>query len=321
MSALVGIIGFLASAAGLSYYARGWQRTPALESIDTASQALARSKAERTYQQTLALPGFEQLHRAALHSSNGTSGAWKAWEKAQAQAAHALSQTEAGRALQSAIRHRHAASGAPVVFNDVAHLAIEATITVLGVALLVASTVGVRSLRGPSRRRLLTPLCLLGASSVLLVVGEIAYRAGQNIPLGQPSSEWTTLKWMMEGNFRFWPVVVFPVCTAVSVLFSLIGGVGLFRRVDFESRVLRVLGSLAVAAAGCLGVVVVSTLAWAGTLETQAPGFLTARDQGVLGSSFLPVLLVATVVMIGTCALATAGSARCLRSVRSLTLA
>ena len=60
----------------------------------------------------------------------------------------------------------------------------------------------------------------------------------------------------------------------------------------------RLQGSLAVAAAGCLGVV--STLSWVATLCVQAPEFLTSKDGGVFGSSFLPVLLVAMVVMIGT---------------------
>jgi hypothetical protein len=136
-------------------------------------------------------------------------------------------------------------------------------------------------------------------SAVLFVFGEIAYQADQKIPLGQPRSEWTTLKWiLLDGNYRFWPVVVFPVCTAVSIALAIIGGVKLVRRVDFGPRLYRLQGSLAVMAAGCLSVVLVSTLSWAATLYVQAPDFLTSRDQGVLSTSFLPVFLVAIVVMI-----------------------
>lgn len=90
------------------------------------------------------------------------------------------------------------------------------------------------------------------------------------------------------------------------------------RRVDFPPRMYRLQGSLAVAAAGCLGVVLVSTRSWVATLCMQAPDFLTSKDGGILGTSFLPVFLVAMVVMIGTSWLVVTGSARCLRSVRSV---
>jgi hypothetical protein len=79
----------------------------------------------------------------------------------------------------------------------------------------------------------------------------------------------------------------------------------------------RLQGSLAVVAAGCLAVVLIATLSWVATLCVQAPQFLTAKDGGVFGTCFLPVFLVAMIVMIGTLWLVAKGSTRCLRNVRA----
>jgi hypothetical protein len=149
-----------------------------------------------------------------------------------------------------------------------------------------------------------------------LVLGAIAYHAFQQIPPGEPSI-WWTVQSLFDGNFRFWPVVVFPSCAAASIALAVIGGMTLMRRVDFAPRTYRLQGSLAVVVAGCLGVVLISTLSWVATLSAQAPDFLTAKDGGVLGTAFLPLLLVAMVVMIGASWLVVAGAARCLRSVRT----
>jgi hypothetical protein len=236
---------------------------------------------------------------------------------AQRQATNALN-TEAGRAFQRAVRS-HFASGAPVIFNDIVHVATDATIACLGTALFIATLAAFRLVRQGNRKRLLVSVSFLITSTVLFVLGEMAYQAFQKIPPGQPGSELTALKWVvLDGYFRFWPVVIFPVCTAVSILFAIVGGVKLVRRVDFGSRIYRLLGFLAVLAAGCLAVVLASTLAWAVTLYVQAPGVLTSSDQGILGTSLLPWFLVAVVVMVGTGWLVAANTTRCLHSVRNV---
>ncbi len=56
-----------------------------------------------------------------------------------------------------------------------------------------------------------------------------------------------------------------------------IGGPKLLRRVDYTSRLYRVESSFAVAIAACLGIVVISTVAWVATLTVQAPDFLTVK--------------------------------------------
>lgn len=68
-------------------------------------------------------------------------------------------------------------------------------------------------------------------------------------------------------------------------------------------------GSLAVVAAGCLCVALISTLSRVAALSVQAPDFLTSKDGGVLGTPFLPEFLVAAVVMIETSWLVVTASA------------
>ena len=122
----------------------------------------------------------------------------------------------------------------------------------------------------------------------------------------------------MEGNFRFWSPVVFPLCAAVSIVFAIIGAPKLLRRVDYAPRLYRVEGFLAVSAAACLSIVLLSTIAWVATLTVQAPDFLTSKDGGPFGTSFLPIFLVAIVVMIGTSAIVVSRSARCIRIIRAV---
>jgi hypothetical protein len=316
---LVAILAFLASAAVLIRYAKGWQRTPALESLTRAGQALERSSAQRTYLRTVASPAFQQLQQAASHSLNGNSQAWKAYDSAQAQATNALYGSEAGRTYQQALHNLRPASGSPVVFNQIAQVALVATLACLGAALLVASLAGVRALRRGNSKGVRVPMTILLGSAVLFVFGGIAYEADHRIPPGQPRSEWTVVKWMLlDGRFRFWPVVVLPVCAIGSIVLATVGGVLLVRRVDMGPRLCRFHGSLAAVTAGCLGIFLISTLTWTATLSVQAPDFLTAKDQGIFGTSLLPIFLIAIVVMSGALWMVISGSARCLRNVRSL---
>jgi hypothetical protein len=316
---VLAVVGFLTSTAVLAYYATGWQRVPALESLDKANQAFQRSNALHVYQRTLASQRFQELQRAAQASNNGNSPAWKSWEKAQTQASTTLNRTSAGHSFQEATRQLHSPSGAAVVFNRITHVATDAVIVCLGLILVMAVAAGIRAMRRGLGTRLRLPMTLLLLSGVLFALGEIAYRADQRFAFGErPERVWTTLSWIVHGNVRFWPEVVFPACTAASVVLVLIGGVKLVRRVDFGPRAYRLMGSIAIVAAGALGIVLASTLSWATTVCVQAPGFLTSKDQGVLGTSLLPVFILAVVVMVGAGWLAVASSSRCLRSIRTV---
>jgi hypothetical protein len=90
------------------------------------------------------------------------------------------------------------------------------------------------------------------------------------------------------------------------------------RRVELGVRLSRAEGFLAAVTATFLATALASTLLWVGTLLVQAPGFLTSKDQGIFGTSYLPVFLVVLVAMTGALWMVTAHSARCLRNSREL---
>lgn len=318
MTVFLGMLGFLSSAAVLAFYDKGWQRAPVLESMNKAGGIFGHSKAVRVYDQLMSSATYRRLQLAANHSHNGNSAAWKVFEKYQTRALDALHRSPAGQAFQHVEHNLHFVSGAPVVLNDVGHGATCVAIALLVSALTFVVVAATRLRWRVDRERPLVPLTLLSVSAIAFVIGIVAYQAFQNIPLGQPGSEWMTVKWMLAGNFRFWPVVIFPLCAMVSVVLAAVGGVKLLRRVEFPPRMFRLQGSLAVVSAGCLGVVLIATVSWVTALSEQAPDFLTSKDGGVFGTSFLPVFLVAMVVMIGTSWLVVTRSARCLRSVRSV---
>jgi hypothetical protein len=315
----VAVCAFLASATVLIRYAKGWQRTPALERLSRAGQIFERSNAQRAFHRTVTSPAYRQLSQAANLSSNPNSHANEAFNKAQTQATNALMNSGAGKAFQEATHGLPFASGAPVAFNEVAQAALLAILVCLGAALAVAAIAAIGAVRRGSDHKLRFPLALILSSAVLFVLGVMAYEADHKIPFGQPGSEWTVLKWMvLDGQFRFWPVVVLPISVLGSIVLAAIGGVQLVCRVDMGPRMCRVHASLAKVTAGCLGFFLVSTLLWAATLTVQAPEFLTAKDQGIFGTPLLPVFVMAVVVMSGATWMAISGSARCLRSARSL---
>lgn len=317
MTIYLSMLGFLTSAAVLAFYDKGWQRAPALESMNKAGQIFGHSKAVHVFDRLVTSVTYRRLELAADRSHNGNSAAWRVFEKHQTRAFNTLHNSPAGQAFQHAEHNLHFVSGAPVVLNDVGHGATIVAITLLVGALTFVVASATRLRWRVDRKQLLVPLSLLSVSATVFVIGIIAYQAFQNIPLGQPGSEWMTVKWMLAGNFRFWPVVIFPSCVMASVVLAAVGGVILLRRVDFPPRMFRLQGSLAVVSAGILCVVLISTLSWVTVLSEQAPDFLTSRDGGVFGTSFLPVFLVAMVVMIGTSWLVVTRSARCLRSIRT----
>lgn len=205
--------------------------------------------------------------------------------------------------------YAHTASGAPVVFDRITHIAVAVAVACLAVVLGIAVVARVRALRSGSRGGLLAP------ASVLLAAGfEYAHFSG---PTGGPPSGWTALKLVLvNGQFELWRQVIFPLCTAGTMVIVVIGIVKLIRRVEFGPRLCRLQGGLAVVAAGSLAVAVISTLTWAATLYGEAPGFLIWTNEGVLGTPLLPLFILALVVMVGACSLVAVGCTRCLRSVR-----
>jgi hypothetical protein len=317
MTIFLSTLGFFSSAAVLAFYDKGWQRAPALESMNQADQIFGHSKAVHVYDELMSSLTSRRLELAASRSPNGNSAAWKVYEKFQTRALDALHRSPAGQAFQHVVHNLHFASGAPVVLNDVRHGATLLAITLLVSALTFVVVAATRLGWQVNRKRIRVPLVLLSVSATVFVIGIFAYQSFQNIPLGQPGSEWMTVKWMLAGNFRFWPVVIFPLCVVVSVVLAAVGGVKLLRRVDLPFRMFRLQGSIAVASGVSLCVVLISTLSWVTALSEQAPAFLTSRDGGVFGTAFLPVFLISIVVMIGTSWLVVTRSARCLRTIRT----
>jgi hypothetical protein len=209
----------------------------------------------------------------------------------------------------------HPASGTPVIFNHVAYYLTGVAIICVAAALIYLVVTAVSGQWRIGRKPLLGPIGLLSASSIFFVLASVAYHAFEQRPPGEPAA-WKSLRLLMEGNFSFWPAVVFPLCVVISMVLAMIGGPKLLRRVDYTSRLYRVESSLAVALAACLGIVVISTVVWVATLTVQAPDFLTSKDGGPFGMSFLPIFLVATVLMVATSWVVVSRSARCVRIIR-----
>ena len=193
-----------------------------------------------------------------------------------------------------------------MVFDHLAHFALDGTIACLGLIFALAGVAWVRTVRRGHRKGLILPMAELMASGALFAVGEIISHSSS----WEGAGGWDSL--------HRWPQVALPLCAAASAVLALVGGLKLVRRVDFGVRLSRAEGFVAAVTAAFLAAAIVSTLLWVGTLLVQAPGFLTSKDQGILGTSYLPVFLAALDAM--TCALwmVTANSARCLRSSRAL---
>ncbi len=317
MTVFVAILGFLTSVAVLLFYSKGWQRTPVLEADHKAVGVLSRSKAAHAYSQMMSSPLHRRIQLAATRSGNGNSPAWKALYRFQTKAMTDLNNSVAGRVFHQVMSGVHPASGAPVVLSDIAYFVTGVAIICIAFALIHLVSTAVRVQWRIDRKPLLVPICFLCASAVFFILAAIAYRAFQQIPPGEPAA-WTSFRLLLEGNFRFWSPVVFPLCAAVSIVFAIIGAPKLLRRVDYAPRLYRVEGFLAVSAAACLSIVLLSTIAWVATLTVQAPDFLTSKDGGPFGTSFLPIFLVAIVVMIGTSAIVVSRSARCIRIIRAV---
>jgi hypothetical protein len=316
MSVFVAFFGFLTSAAVLLFYSKGWQRTPVIEPLDNAVTVLSRSKAARLASEMMKSPLHRKLQLAATRSPNGNSAAWKALYKFQTKAMNEVSNSAAGRAFHQVVRGLHPASGAPVVFENIAFYVAGAAIVCIAIALIYLVATTVRTQWRHNRRRLLVPIGLLVASAVSGILAVIAYHAFEQIPPGGPTA-WMSLTMFGHGRFQYWAPVVLPLCVALSIVLAMIGGSKMLRRVEYASRLYRVQSSLAISVASCLAIVIVSTIMWVATLTVQAPDFLVAKDGGPFGTAFLPLFLVAILAMIGTSWIVVSRSAQCLRSIRS----
>ena len=314
MTVFVATLGFLTSAIALVIYSKGWQASPRIEALRRAGTVLVRSKAFHDFSRMMSSPLFKRIQLAAVRSGNGNSPAWRSLYRLQDKARSGLENSAAGHAYARVMSSAHSASGTPVIFNHIAYYVTGLAIIFVAVALIYLVLTAASAQWRVDRKPLLAPLGFLFASAVFFVLAAVAYHAFEQRPPGEPAA-WKSLRLLLEGNFNFWPAIVFPLCVAISMVLGAIGGPKLLRRVDYTSRLYRVESSFAVAIAVCLGIVVVSTVAWVATLTAQAPDFLTVKDGGPFGMSFLPIFLVAVIVMLGASWFVLSRSARCVRII------
>jgi hypothetical protein len=234
----------------------------------------------------------------------------------QAKAQLNLNNSVAGRIFHHAIRAIRPAYGAPVALAKIAYFVTGVAIVCIAIALIYVTVTAVRVQWRADKSRLLAPIGLLCASAVFFILAAISYHAFQQIPPGEPAAL-ESLRLLLEGNLRFWSAVALPISASLSLIFAIIGGPKLIRRVEYSPRLHRVETSLAVGAAACLSIVLASTIASVATLTVEAPDFLTSKDGGPFGTSFLPVFLVATMFMIVTSWIVASRSNRCVRIIRT----
>ncbi len=204
------ILGFLASAAVLAFYAKGWQVTPAREALDKAVMTFSRSPAARAFNRTMTSATHRKLQLAADRSHNEYSPTWKALTKFQNQCSQRYEPftrrtSKAARSEQSAssfwrtrvLQHRrsrrHLRGDRSLVPSARLH---HRNSTTSPVASRSKTTTG--AVWSP-----------LGISAIVLVIGVFAYRAFQQIPPGAPS-ESEALRHALDGDFRYWAAIVFP---------------------------------------------------------------------------------------------------------------
>jgi hypothetical protein len=315
MTVFVATLGFLTSAIALLIYSKGWQASPRIEALRRAVLILSRSKAAHAFSKAMSSPLHRRIQLAAVRSGNGNSPAWRALYKFQDKARSSLENSAAGHAFTRVMSAAHPASGSPIIFNHIAYYVTGVAIICVAVAFIFLVFTTVSAQWRVDSKPLRAPLGFVFASTVFAVLAAVAYHAFEQSPPGEPAA-WKSLRLLLEGNFNFWPAIVFPLCAVISMVLAMVGGPKLLRRVDYSTRLYRVESSLAVALAVCLGIVVISTVTWVATLTAQAPDFLTVKDGGPFGMSFLPIFLVAVVVMLGTSWYVLSRSARCVRITR-----
>ena len=201
----VGIVGFLVGTTLLSHYVERWRAYPTSAALKKVNQESVRLSHQARY-----------LSAAQQKADNRIMN----------------------NRLESAFAHR--ASGAPVVFNRIAHISVDVTIACL-VAIFVVAVVGcVKTFKAGSRSRLILPAGMFLAAGGLFIVREIAYHSDWVIG---SFGFWSELWQIMHGHFGLWPAVVFPLFTLIAIVLLAVAGAILLRRGSTRSPAMWVGGS------------------------------------------------------------------------------
>ncbi len=279
----VGIVGCLAAAMLFSRYASDWRSYP----ISPAYRRVFAS----------VLPAMHSAERAA--GGNALTGAER----------RAVDQPYWAEAQRQLSGGSHRAVGAPVVFNQIEHLALYAAVIGLTAILVVALRGGWTNLARGRRRGLLLPGALLVMATGLFVVGQIATRSAWT-PYGFSDD----LRAILRGQTWEWPSVAYTLCPTVAVVLLCFGGAILLSRANLGVRACRWVGRLSIGVATCLGIALLCDVAWSLALSAQAPGYLFWRHMGAFGDKLFPLYLATVVMMAAGTALVIAGCTRCLRA-------
>ncbi len=281
----VGIVAFLGAATVLSHYVERWREFPTSAAVE----------------RTLRFIGPEW--RSVQRTIQGRS-----LSPAQRYAAQRPYRLEVQEQMHHA--YSHTASGAPVVFDQIVQVSLDAAVVGLAALVVVGFIGGVRSLPRERRTRLILPGVVLGVAGGLLILREIASRSNW-VPYGF----WLDIQAVFHGRIWAWRTsVAYSLSPLFAIMFLAIGGAMLLSRSELGVHMCRWVGRLAIGTGAFLGVALVCTLAWAMTLSSQAPGYLFWSHQGLFGNSLVSVFVVTVLVMAGASGLVIAGCTRCLRT-------
>lgn len=280
----VAIVGFLVAAMVLSHYVERWRAFPTSTALERTQRSVG------------------PVLRSAQAAIRGPS-----ISPAQRYAAERPYLLEAQRLWNHA--YLHEASGAPVAFDQITHISLDAAATCLGIILVVGLVAGITTLARRRRTRLFLPVILLAAAGGLLLLREIAFGSSHS-PYGFSFE----IRAVLRGSPWAWSSVVHSLLPLLAVVFISLGGALLLSRAELGIRACRWMGRLAVGTGVLLVVALFCTLGWATTLSSQAPGYLFWSHQGIFGASLLSVFVVAVFIMAGATGLVVGGSMRCLRT-------
>lgn len=280
----VGIVGFLVAATVLSHYVERWRAFPTSTALERAQRSIG--PVLRSAQDAIRSPSVSPAQRYAAEKPYFLE-AQRLWNHA----------------------YLHQASGAPVAFDQIMHISLDAAAACLGIILVVGLIAGVTTLTRRRRTRLLVPGILLAAAGGVLVLREIAFRSSRF-----PYSFSLEIRAVLRGSPWAWPSVAYSLFPLLAVVLIALGGAILLSRAELGVHACKWMGRLAVGTGALLVVALVCTLGWALTLSSQAPGYLFWSHQGVFGTSLLSVFVVAVLIMAGATGLVIGGSTRCLRT-------
>jgi hypothetical protein len=190
------------------------------------------------------------------------------------------------------------------------HISLDAAVVGLAAILVVGLIGGITTLARRRGTRLILPGVLLGVAGGFLILHEIAARSNW-----APYGFWLDIQAILHGHTWAWRTsVAYSLSPLFAVMFLAIGGAMLLSRAELGVRMCQWVGRLAVGAAVFLAIALASTLAWAMTLSSQAPGYLFWSHQGVFGTSLLSVFVIAVLAMAAATGLVISGCTRCLRT-------